>query len=289
MAKILVTGATGRLGNAVLRSLVKIIPASDVVAMARDTEKAKPLAALGIEVRYGDYTDYDSLVAAFEGVEKVYLVSAVAFSDRIAQHKNAIIAAGRAGVRHVTYTSIQRTNDVLAPIEGVTDSDIATEQLLVKSGLTYTIIQHPLYADDLPFLMGANAAKEGFSAPVGQGRAGFATYAELAEAGAALLTQSGYENRTCLLNAGQTWSFQDIADGLALLTGKPIDYQPIAVQAFIAARKADGWPTAVATFLGGWGKAIEKGAFDQSSRTLERLLGRKPKGLHEMLRKTFDL
>jgi NAD(P)H dehydrogenase (quinone) len=289
MAKILVTGATGRLGNAVLRSLVQKIPASEVVAMARDTEKARPLAELGVEVRYGDYTNYDSLVAAFRGVEKIYLVSAVAFSDRIGQHQNAITAASRAGVRHVVYTSIQRINDELAPIEGVTESDIATEQLLVKSGLTYTIIQHPLYADDLPFLIGANAAKEDFSAPVGKGRASFATYAELAEAGASLLTQTGYENRTCLLNAGQTWSFQEIADGLALLTGKAISYQPISVEAFIAAREAEGWPTAVAKFLSGWGKAIDKGAFDQSSHALERLLGRKPKSLHEMLRKVYSL
>ncbi|WP_223194052.1 SDR family oxidoreductase [Pseudomonas sp. PSB11] len=289
MAKILVTGATGRLGNAVLRSLVQKIPASEVVAMARDTEKARPLAELGVEVRYGDYTDYDSLVAAFRGVEKIYLVSAVAFSDRIGQHQNAITAASRAGVRHVVYTSIQRINDELAPIEGVTESDIATEQLLVKSGLTYTIIQHPLYADDLPFLIGANAAKEDFCAPVGKGRASFATYAELAEAGASLLTQTGYENRTCLLNAGQTWSFQEIADGLALLTGKAISYQAISVEAFIAAREAEGWPTAVAKFLSGWGNAIDKGAFDQSSHALERLLGRKPKSLHEMLRKVYSL
>lgn len=287
MAKILVTGATGRLGNAVLRSLVQKIPASDVVAMARDIEKAKPLAALGIEVRHGDYTDYDSLVAAFEGVEKIYLVSAVAFSDRVAQHKNVIAAAGRAGVRHVVYTSIQRINDELAPIEGVTESDIATEQMLKASGLTYTIIQHPLYANDLPFLIGAQAAS--FSAPAGQGRASFATYAELAEAGAALLTQTGYENRTCLLNAGQTWSFQEIAEGLARLTGKPVEYRPISVQAFIAAREGDGWPAPVAKFISGWGNAIDKGAFDQSSPALEKLLGRKPKDLEGILRVAFSL
>ncbi|MGE8180543.1 MULTISPECIES: NmrA family NAD(P)-binding protein [Pseudomonas] len=289
MTKILVTGATGRLGNAVLRSLVQKIPASNVVAMARDTEKAEPLAALGIEVRYGDYTDYDSLVAAFEGVEKIYLVSAVAFSDRVAHHTNVIVAAGRAGVRHVVYTSIQRINDELAPIEGVTESDIATERLLEKSGLTYTIIQHPLYADDLPFFIGANAANEGFSVPAGQGRIGPVTYAELAEAGAALLTQTGYENRTCLLNAGQTWSFQDVADGFSRLTGMPVEYQPISAEAFIAARESEGWPTAVAKFISGWGNAIDNGAFDQSSRTLEKLLGRKPKHLEGMLKEVFKL
>jgi NAD(P)H dehydrogenase (quinone) len=150
MGKILVTGATGRLGSAVVHGLVQRGDAADVVGLARDQGKAQPLTALGIEVRYGDYTDYDALVRAFQGVETIYMVSAVAFSDRIAQHKNVIDAARRAGVGHVMYTAIQRVDDVLGPIEGVTDSDIATEHLLKQSGLGYTVLRHPLYANDLP-------------------------------------------------------------------------------------------------------------------------------------------
>jgi len=289
MAKILVTGATGRLGNAVVRALLQKIPATEVAAMARDIDKAAPLAALGVDVRYGDYTDYDSLVAAFEGIEKIYLVSAVAFSDRVAQHKNAIVAAARAGVRHVFYTSIQRLNDEQAPIEGVTESDIATERLLEKSGMTYTIVQHPLYANDLPFLMGAHAAKAGFSVPAGQGRMGIVTFAELAEAGAALLTEAGYENRSYLLSGGQTWSFQDIAEAFSRMTGKSVGYQPITAEAFISARESEGWPTALAKFINGWCGAIEKGGFDQGSDALEGLLGREPKGLEGVLGEVFGV
>lgn len=289
MAKILVTGATGRLGNAVVRALLQKIPATEVAAMARDIDKAAPLAALGVDVRVGDYTDYDSLVAAFEGIEKIYLVSAVAFSDRIAQHNNAIGAAGQAGVRHVIYTSIQRINDELAPIDGVTESDIATERLLEKSGMTYTIVQHPLYANDLPFLMGANAAKEGFSVPAGQGRMGIVTFAELAEAGAALLTQAGYENRSYLLSGGRTWSFQDIAEAFSRMTGKSVAYQPISAEAFIGARESEGWPTALARFINGWCGAIEKGGFDQGSDALEGLLGREPRGLEDVLGEVFGV
>ncbi|MHC8322466.1 NmrA family NAD(P)-binding protein [Pseudomonas sp. GB2N2] len=82
MAKILVTGATGNLGDAVIRSLVSKIPASDVVALARDASRAEPLKSLGKEVRQGDYSNYESLVSAFANIEKIYFVSAVAFTDR---------------------------------------------------------------------------------------------------------------------------------------------------------------------------------------------------------------
>ncbi|MCF7539614.1 NmrA family NAD(P)-binding protein [Pseudomonas petrae] len=236
MGKILVTGATGRLGNAVVHALVQRGDAGDVVGLARDPVKAQPLTSLGIEVRYGDYTDYDALVSAFQGVEKIYMVSAVAFSDRIAQHKNVIDAARRAGVGHVMYTGIQRLDDVLCPIEGVTDSDIATENLLKQSGLGYTVLRHPLYANDLPMFIGPNAINAGFAAPAGNGRIALACYQELAEAGAVLLRQSAHDNRSYLLNSGSLWSFADIANALSGLAGKAVSYEPISSAAFLQAR-----------------------------------------------------
>lgn len=289
MSKMLITGASGSLGSAVVRSLVTKVSASDVVAMVRDTSKAQSLAELGVEVRAGDYFNFQSLVSAFAGVEKIYLVSAIAFSDRVAQHKNVFDAARKAGVRQVIYTSIQRISDDFCPIEGVTASDLETEALLKSSGLDYTIVRHPLYADGLPLFIGDNAAQESFSAPAGQGRVPLTNVEELAEAGAVLLSQSGHEQRVYLLNSGHAWSFADIAATLSRITGKNIDYQPISREAFIAAREAEGWPAHVASFIGGWYNAIENGAFDQTSRTLEELLGRKPKGLEAILRDAFKL
>ncbi|VVM93487.1 Quinone oxidoreductase 2 [Pseudomonas fluorescens] len=289
MGKVLITGASGKLGSAVVRSLVTKVSAADVVAMVRDTSKAQRLVDLGVEIRSGDYMNFESLVSAFAGVEKLYLVSAVAFSDRVQQHKNVIDAARMAGVRHVIYTSIQRISDDFCPIEGVTASDLETEALLKSSGLDYTIVRHPLYADVLPMYIGDDAAKEGFSAPAGQGRVPLTNIDELAEGGAVLLSQSGHEHRVYLLNSGQAWSFAEIAAALSRMTGKAIGYQPISNEAFIAAREAEGWPAHVANFLGGWFNAIEKGAFDQTSRTLEELIGRKPKGLEAIIRDAFKL
>ncbi len=289
MGKMLITGATGKLGSAVVRSLVRKVPASDVVAMVREGSKAQWLSDLGVEVRLGDYTDVESLVNAFAGVEKIYLVSAVAFSDRVGQHRNVIHAARMAGVRHVFYTSIQRVSDDYCPIEGVTASDLETEAMLKSSGLDYTIVRHPLYADVLAMYIGKDAPQKGFSAPAGQGRVALTSIDELAEGGATLLSQPGHEHRAYLLNSGQTWSFADIAAALSRITGKAVHYQPISTGTFIAAREAEGWPPHVATFIGDWYRAIERGAFDQTSRTLEELLGRKPKDLEDIVRDAFKL
>ncbi|WP_346830758.1 SDR family oxidoreductase [Pseudomonas abietaniphila] len=289
MKKMLVTGATGRLGSAILECLLQRCAPANIVALARDHDKAQVLVSKGIEVRYGDYSDYDTLVSAFEGVDRIYMVSAVAFTDRTAQHKNVIDAARFAGVRHVIYTSIQRTSDHLCPIDGVTDSDIATESMLENSGMSFTIVRHPLYANDLPMFIGAQAAHEGFSCPAGDGRIALACYQELAEAGAILLSQDCDENRRYLLNSGQTWSFSDIADALSGLTGKPIAYEPISSPAFILARESEGWPAHVALFLSGWYAAIKAGAFEETGTALEALLGRKPKQLESLLKDAFGL
>ncbi|MHC8322469.1 NmrA family NAD(P)-binding protein [Pseudomonas sp. GB2N2] len=289
MTKILVTGATGRLGSAIVRSLIKKVPASNVIALARDARKALPLKWLGVDVRYGDYTDYESLVAAFTGVDKIYLVSASAFSDRFAQHKNIFDAARITGVRHVFYNSIQRDNDDLSTIEVFTDTDIATEDLLKVWGIDYTIVRHPIYAEELPSFIGNNADIQSFSAPAGSGRVALASITELAEAGAVLLSQAGHENRCYLLNSGQAWSFNEIAQTLSRLTHRAIDYQPISAELFKSSCRESEWSPKVTSFISGLFAAIEKGAFDQTSSTLENLLGRKPKDLETILKDVFNL
>jgi NAD(P)H dehydrogenase (quinone) len=61
---IAVTGATGQLGNFVVKHLLKKLPANQVVAVVRNTEKAVSLASLGVDIRYGNYMDPASLVKA---------------------------------------------------------------------------------------------------------------------------------------------------------------------------------------------------------------------------------
>ena len=66
--KILITGSTGHLGGATIDFLIKKIPANSIAALARNSEKAKTLAEKGVDVRIGNYDDYQSLVKAFQPV-----------------------------------------------------------------------------------------------------------------------------------------------------------------------------------------------------------------------------
>ncbi|WP_339259013.1 NmrA family NAD(P)-binding protein [Paenibacillus sp. FSL R5-0713] len=100
MGKILITGATGNLGSRTLELLLKKVPSNQVAILVRNPEsdKVARLIKEGVEAHQGDYFDYNSLLQAFDGVEKVMLISAVAFTDRNTQHFNVIALQSRLGL-----------------------------------------------------------------------------------------------------------------------------------------------------------------------------------------------
>jgi NAD(P)H dehydrogenase (quinone) len=84
---ILVTGATGQLGTAVIHSLLKKTPAAGVAGLARDEAKGAALKAQGVDLRVGDYDDAASLERAMQGIDKVLLIAGTDESKRVQQHR----------------------------------------------------------------------------------------------------------------------------------------------------------------------------------------------------------
>ncbi|MBJ6110341.1 SDR family oxidoreductase [Hymenobacter sp. BT523] len=282
---LLVTGATGGLGHETIDCLLTTIPAAEIAALVRDASKATDLVQRGVDVRRADYFDYPALVQAFRGIEKVLLVSAVAFTDRVSQHRNVIDAAKEAGVKHLFYTSIQRSSDFVMP--EVTESDLATEAYLKASGLVYTILKNGYYFEGLGYLIGSEVPESEIEVPAGEGKAAFVKRAELAAATAALLTSEAHDNQEYTLAGSEAYSFHDVAQELSALAGRPIVYKNTEPAPYIAQKVAAGFPEAVAKFFAQWDDAIKHGMLAVPDGTVERLLGRKPTSLREYLKTTY--
>jgi len=282
---ILVTGATGGLGHETIDCLLTTTPATEIAALVRDATKATDLAQRGVDVRQADYFDYPALVQAFRGVEKVLLVSAVAFTDRLSQHRNVIDAAKEAGVKHLFYTSIQRSSDFVMP--EVTESDLATEAYLKASGLVYTILKNGYYFEGLGYLIGTEVPETELRVPAGEGRIAFIKRTELAAATAALLTSEGHDNQEYTLAGSEAYSFHDVARELSELAGRPITYHSSEPAPYIAQKVAAGFPDFVATFFAQWAAAAQHGMLASPHNTVERLLGRKPTSLRQYLKATY--
>jgi NAD(P)H dehydrogenase (quinone) len=281
MGKILVTGASGRLGSATVDMLLKTVSADQIEVMARDVTKDKiaGFKKQGVDVRTGDYFDYDSLVKAFAGVDKLFMVSAPSFTDREKQHANVVKAAKEARVKHIVYTAMQRIENSSNIIPGVTESDIQAEKAIKASGLTYTILRDALYFDGvIGHLVGPNFLKDGISvwSPNNQ-KFTLVTVPDLAEGAAAVLSGKGHENKTYTLGSSESASFKDITEMLSKITHSTVPFQPLAsTEEFVAAKVKAGAPAERAGWAVGWLVAIDRGEFSEVTKDLEKLLGRKP-------------
>lgn len=288
MAKILVTGVTGIVGKLTVEHLLKKgVPSNQIIGLSRKKEEIDDLVAKGIEVRFGDYFDYNSLLHAFEGVDKVMLTSAVAFTDRSTQHYNAITAARQAGVKHVVYMSIMRKEGSGRVMPQITESDLFTEKVLKSSGLDYTILYHPPFQDLLSFYYGPNPYENGIKVPANNGKMAAATRDELAEAHATILSTPGHENKTYSLGGSDPISFSDIANILTEIKGQSVPFISISADEYIDTIVARGIPRNVAEFITSWVVAIEEGEFEYQSGDIERLLGRKTKTFRAYMESTL--
>lgn len=288
---IMVTGATGPLGGSVVDFLLKKVRPEEVAVLVRDLNKATNLKAKGVKVHLADYDDPAALQQAFAGIDKLYFVSGSDVVKRGEQHLNVVSAAKAAGVGHVFYTSFQRKNETdSSPIAMVASSHIATERALKASGLTYTILKHTLYADILPMFLGEQVLQTGtVFLPAGDGKIGFATREDLAEAGAHLLTTPGHENKSYELSPREVMNFAQIAETLSRLSGKSIAYVSPTAELFTETLQKAGVPDMYIGISRGFAEAIAQGEFDVPDGQLDFLLGRKATTVEAFLKGAYQL
>jgi NAD(P)H dehydrogenase (quinone) len=281
MTKYLVTGATGRLGRPTVEALLKKVPAKDVSVLLRDPAKAAAFEVRGVKVVKGDYFDYDALVNAFTGIDKLLIIGAPGLSNRAPQHENIIKAIEAARPGHVVYVSFYHKDGSKIKLPEVTDVEIKSEKDLVNSGVPYTIVRNPPYAQMFGIFLGGNVKEEGVRAFGHEGKTTYADINDLGQANANLLTQSGHENKIYLLNSGETLGLKDMAAMWSNVYGKTIPYIHGTKQEFIDALVAKGASLQRAEYITSFINAVVEGEFSETSDALRTILGRKPTSIME--------
>jgi NAD(P)H dehydrogenase (quinone) len=281
---ILVTGATGQLGQIVIEKLSEKIPINQIAALVRDASKADHLIAKGVNVRVGDYQNGESLLAAFQGIDKLLLISSNDFNDRLGQHKNAIDAAVKAGVKHVFYTGVTMNNINSSPLKPLLEEHYLTEAYIKASGLSYTFLQNSLYAEVIPMFLGENVIETGVFFPAGEGKVAFALREDLGEATANILVSEGHENQTYNLTGSEVISFAEVAAILSELSEKAVSYINPESEVFEGTLKQFGLPEPIIQMSVMFAAGIKNNDFNKTYDSLERFLGRKPTNIRTYLK-----
>ncbi|MBN9109982.1 MAG: SDR family oxidoreductase [Pseudonocardia sp.] len=261
---IVVTGATGHLGRAVVESLLdRGVPADEILATGRNREK---LAELRVPTRVASYDDPESLRAAFAGADKVLFVSGNEVGKRIPQHRNVVDAAKAAGVGRVVYTSAPKadTSDMLL----VTDHR-ETEKLLAASGMPTTFLRNGWYVENYDL---ADALERGLSGASGDGRISIAPRSDYAEAAAAALLLD--DPKPVYELGGESVTLAELAAEVSRQSGREVAYTDLSVADYHDLLLGAGLPEEAATVFADVHRATSEGALEVRGDDLASLLGR---------------
>jgi NAD(P)H dehydrogenase (quinone) len=266
--KIAVTGSTGQLGQIVVEQLKKRVPAENIVALARDIEKA---AVFDVEVREFDYNKAENLAGSLKGIDHLLLISGTDFGSRVEQHTNVVNAAKKAGVKWIVYTSLLRSETTslnLAP------EHIATEKVLKESGMAYTLLRHGWYSENYTASIPGALSGGAFLGSAKEGKISSAARADYAEAAAIILCDETHKGKTYELAGDEAYTLSGLAEEITKQSGKNIPYNDIPEHEYANILKNIGLPEVFADALANWDVSASKGDLFDESQQLSKLLGR---------------
>ena len=269
---IVITGASGQLGRLVIAQLLKTVPASQIVAAARGPEKVADLAAKGVQVRHADYSKPDTLDRAFEGAEKILLISSSEVGQRVAQHQAVIDAARRAGVKLLAYTSVLHADTSALALA---EEHKQTEEALTQAGVPAVVLRNGWYHENYTAGVAHAVANGAHYGSAGEGRISSAARADYAEAAAIVLTASDDQaGKVYELAGDESYTLKAFAAQIAQQSGKPVVYTDLPEADYKAVLLQAGLPDFVAELLANSDAAAAKGELFDDGGQLSRLMGR---------------
>ena len=296
MTKYVISGASGSLGRKITEQLLEKIPAEHLSVSTRTPNKLDALSQRGVAVHAADYNDPAALERAYAGSDVLMLISSLAVTKRVPEHRNAINAAKRAGIKHIVYTStagIHPQNPTLSASD-----HIVTEDDLRRCGIGYTIMRNACYAEVFPTVAAQPVLRSGEWVQVeGDGKLAPISKNDIARtAVACMLDPTRHDGAVYEVTGPDLVSFRDIAAMASEVYGVPIRYVPVSVEERYAMLDAMGVPRQYAEGMDGhpdahlWCSdemvtadvAFQAGYHGILTHHVEFITGQKPRSLREV-------
>ncbi|MBD2727497.1 SDR family oxidoreductase [Nostoc sp. FACHB-892] len=223
MLKILVTGATGNVGQEVLRLLLS--HDCDVCAAVRNPNSAKHLLDSNIKSVPFDFTNPDTFYHAFLQVNKIFLVRPPALANIRLQIAPALDAAKLAGVEHIVFLSILGAErNRFLPHSKI-------EHYIKQLGIKATFLRCSFFMQNLNTTHREDIKTRGeLLLPAGNGKTSFIDIRDIAAVAVRTLIEDGHQSRAYALTGKKALTYYEVADIFTSVLGKPIRYNPSLVK-----------------------------------------------------------
>ncbi|WP_210493199.1 NAD(P)H-binding protein [Patulibacter sp. SYSU D01012] len=279
---ILVTGATGGIGGALVEELQRA--GQPFRVMCRRYEQIRAFAERGVEATFGDLSSPATVRAASVGCDQLFLVPP-AVEGMSVQTCGAIDAAREAGVTHVVKVSASdRSPD--SPIPWAREH-AWSDRYLGGSGVAWTVLRPAAFLTNL--LQAAPAIRRGVLPGLsGPGATPWVDPDDVAAAACTVLTDparrggAGDDGRSWLLTGTPPLSFPDVAARLRRQLGRRVRYVPVPPPlAYLAIRASGASPWMARGLVAQFATVVREGrdGVREVSGDLEALLGRAPRDL----------
>lgn len=275
--KILVTGATGNLGSAVVETLkARGIAAR---AAARDPKRI----ADGTEVVRFDFADAATHQAALQGVSSVFLV-APPMDPAAPELLNPFIdAASTAGVEHIVLNSAFGVDqNEQAPLRIV-------ERHLMESGVAYTILRPNFFMDNFSagFIAPMIEQHSAFFLAADDARTSFISVRDIAAVAATAFAEA-LTGREYNLTGPKALSRTEAAAIISDAAGKTIQYRPIPEEDMLKGARDNGMPEGAVQYMAVLYQAVRAGWTEAVTPDVERVAGRPPVSFEEFAKLNAD-
>jgi uncharacterized protein YbjT (DUF2867 family) len=270
---ILVTGAGGKTGRAIIRALIAKGKMARV--LAHRPEQVRSIQELGVqEVVVGDMRDQAMMDQAARGARAIYHICPNVNPDEAAIGQVAIAAARSAGVERLVYHSVLHPQTEAMPHHW---QKLRVEERLFESGLSYTILQPAAYMQNVLAYWNQIVEHGIYPVPyVVETRLGMVDLEDVAEVAAIVLTEPGHVGATYELVGVEALSQTEVAAILGQRLGRPVRAQAVPLDEWERKARASGMSDyAVETLLKMF-RFYERYGFWGNPRVLTWLLGRSP-------------
>jgi uncharacterized protein YbjT (DUF2867 family) len=208
LGKILVTGAPGHVGSALLERLTAT--EVEVRALVHDESKVQSLRDRGVEIVLGDFLEPETMGPVLEGVSTVFLLTPI-HPEQVPQASNVIQAAKESGNDpRIVRLSVQQASHEAPARNSRQHAQI--EDQLISSGLPYTILRPQSFMQNTLTAARTVASEGRIYQPFKDGKLGMIDVRDIGEVAAKVLTEEGHEGKTYTLTGPAAISLQRSRD-----------------------------------------------------------------------------